>query len=193
MLQKFSTPIARSTFLKIFFGLAVLIAVLDLSSKYAVDHYLKVQESVTVIPHWLRIIHLPELNKGSLWSLGGEYGHITNYVLLTLSSIFCGGIIGWAFWPNAYRDKWVTIGFGLVLGGAIGNVYDRALFGGVRDFIHAFHTNAQGVYVWDYPVFNIADCGIVCGAILLLFHAFFIAPKPKTEAVAPPKVVATPA
>ncbi len=60
---------------------------------------------------------------------------------------------------------------GLILGGTLGNLYDRIVFSGVRDFLW-WHK-----YV-DWPVFNIADCCLVCGAALLLIEAFFTKVEP---------------
>jgi signal peptidase II len=50
------------------------------------------------------------------------------------------------------------------LAGTLGNLYDRLVFGGVRDFLH--------FYWFQWPVFNVADCCLVCGAGLLLIQAF---------------------
>ena len=65
---------------------------------------------------------------------------------------------------------------GLILGGTIGNLYDRLVFGGVRYFLY-FH------YI-EWPVFNIADCCLVVGAGLLLVQAVFVPPpedKPESD------------
>ena len=61
------------------------------------------------------------------------------------------------------------------LGGTIGNLYDRIVFGGVRDFLY--------FYKIEWPVFNVADCCLVVGAGLLLFQAMFAAPpsEPATQ------------
>lgn len=74
----------------------------------------------------------------------------------------------------AYRKKWVNHPTGYwalasVAGGAIGNLIDRIRFGFVVDMIE--------VKFIDFPVFNVADCFIVCGAILLLIYAFFFDKK----------------
>ena len=58
--------------------------------------------------------------------------------------------------------------------GTLGNFYDRVVFNGVRDFLH-------WNYRFDWPVFNIADCCLVCGAALLLVQAFLSSPKPSTR------------
>ena len=66
---------------------------------------------------------------------------------------------------------------GLILGGTVGNMYDRLVFGGVRDFMH-FHHNS-----FEWPVFNVADCCLVVGAALLLVQAVFVAHPPEEPAV----------
>lgn len=56
-----------------------------------------------------------------------------------------------------------TLAFGLLLGGCLGNLYDRVIYGYVRDFIYF----KFGSY--SYPIFNVADIGVVMGTILLLY------------------------
>ena len=64
------------------------------------------------------------------------------------------------------RDRLFCLGLGLILGGALGNVFDRLLLGAVVDFLY-FHL---GEYYW--PAFNIADSAITCGAGLLIWDSF---------------------
>ena len=63
---------------------------------------------------------------------------------------------------------------GLILAGTLGNLYDRIVFGGVRDFLHCYYD----AHIW--PDFNIADSSLVCGAAMLLAHSFF-ASEPVTQ------------
>ncbi len=70
---------------------------------------------------------------------------------------------------------WVSL-LGLILAGALGNLYDRVVFNGVRDFLY--------FYLIDWPVFNVADCCLVCGAFLLLGQAF-LGNRAATDAPAP--------
>ena len=61
-------------------------------------------------------------------------------------------------------DGWLCTALGLILAGTLGNLFDRVVFGGVRDFLY---------FYWiEWPVFNVADCFLVCGAGLLLLQAF---------------------
>jgi signal peptidase II len=88
----------------------------------------------------------------------------------------------WLFWYKQATDRWLTMSMGLISAGILGNLYDRLGFGyrieypletkyNVRDFIHF---RLDGVRFLDpWPNFNIADSMLVCGAIMLILHAFF--------------------
>lgn len=128
----------------------------------------------------------PHVNKGALFGIG----HGQNLAFGIVSVLAAGFIIGWSFRGAAGRDWFLCIALGLILAGTLGNLYDRIVFEGVRDFLH-WHEGAlvQGrtgpVYEYvDWPVFNIADVCLVCGAGLLLLEAFFRkADKPASEHV----------
>jgi lipoprotein signal peptidase len=83
-------------------------------------------------------------------------------------------IILWSTSRATVRDRFLCAALGLILAGTIGNLYDRLMFDGVRDFLD--------VYLIRWPVFNIADCCLVSGAGLLLAQAFWAQPV----AVCPP-------
>jgi signal peptidase II len=104
---------------------------------------------------------------------GGVFGLGQNAGLLWLAfGLIAGGAVIWFAHRKDARGLLVQIALGLVLGGAIGNVFDRVAFGYVRDFIL--------VYYWpgkDWPAFNVADSGICVGAIYLAVYATFFAPK----------------
>ena len=89
------------------------------------------------------------------------------------------GIVVWACRRTTAVDVWLCAALGLILGGTIGNLYDRLVFNGVRDFLY--------FYKIEWPVFNVADCCLVVGACMLLAHAFLFPPKAEgTPAVAEP-------
>jgi signal peptidase II len=66
------------------------------------------------------------------------------------------------------EEKWyLSLAFGIIIAGAIGNTIDRIKFGGVIDFLDFYIKN------WHYPIFNTADCLIFIGGFILIFHDLF--------------------
>ncbi len=122
------------------------------------------------------------LNEGGVFGLG--QGHVL--VFAALSVVAAIGVVYWVFSARAARDLHLTVALGFVLAGILGNLYDRLGLHGltwaeglekhkmgdpvyaVRDFLH-FKIDAIG---FDWPIFNLADSWLVCGAILLAWHAF---------------------
>lgn len=113
------------------------------------------------------------LNQGALWGVG--QGQVNLFAGLSVLAAIA--IVIWVARGRALYDLPLTIALGLVLGGILGNLYDRlGLWGGqtpagqplraVRDWILFCY------YDKTWPNFNIADCMLVCGAFLLAFHAF---------------------
>jgi signal peptidase II len=118
-------------------------------------------------------------NEGALFGLG--QGKVWLFVALSL--VAATVIPVWLFWFRAARDAWLTFALGCVMGGILGNLFDRLGLHGevwpagdpragqtayaVRDWI-LVQANDQ----WRWPNFNIADSLLVCGATLMLFHAF---------------------
>ena len=110
---------------------------------------------------------LPYVNRGALFGWGGgrSDGQDLNVVFALVSFLAGAGIVYWSRRAATRGDRILCGALGLILAGTMGNLYDRLVFDGVRDFLHW--------YRWfDWPVFNIADCCLVCGAGLLLAHAF---------------------
>jgi lipoprotein signal peptidase len=118
---------------------------------------------------------LPHVNRGALFGIGNgdrESGG-ANSIFAVISVLAAGFIIGWAYRPIVAKDWLLSLALGLILGGTLGNLYDRVVFGGVRDFLHCWYGELDNPS-FDWPVFNIADCALVCGAALLLLHSFFV-------------------
>ncbi|MCI0683049.1 MAG: signal peptidase II [Gemmataceae bacterium] len=113
----------------------------------------------------------PYLNHGALFGFASDTS-FGNTVFLSISVVAALGIMVWSLRASAARDRYLCFALGLILAGALGNFYDRVVFGGVRDFLHW--------YKWyDWPVFNFADCCLVCGAGLLMLEAFLRTPTPE--------------
>jgi signal peptidase II len=119
---------------------------------------------------------MPRVNHGALFGLGGQHRGDANFTFLIISIVAALGILFWMTRGSAANDRWLCLALGLILGGTLGNLFDRFVFGGVRDFLY--------FYKIDWPVFNIADCCLVVGACVLVLHAFLV-PTPKADAVTP--------
>jgi signal peptidase II len=111
---------------------------------------------------------LPFFNLVMVWNPGVSYGLFPargplGTALLVLFSLGAVAALGWWLW-NAQRGV-LAVGLGLVIGGAIGNLIDRVVYGRVADFFHFyFHS-------YDWYVFNVADCAITFGVGALLYDA----------------------
>jgi signal peptidase II len=119
----------------------------------------------------------PRVNRGALFSLGGEHGERANQFFAVVSVLAALGISVWGARRSTGQDKWLCVALGLILGGTVGNLFDRVVFGGVRDFLY--------FYLIDWPVFNVADCCLVVGAGLLLVQALFGKKKEPDPPAAP--------
>jgi signal peptidase II len=147
-------------------GLAAVVValVLDQLSKfvllYGVGFMDKPEQVVQVLPFFNLIM---TWNPGISYGLFPAHSRLGSIVLVLLSlAAVCG--LGWWLW-NAPRRA-LSIGLGLVIGGAIGNnLIDRLIYGKVADF---FHFYALG---YDWYVFNVADAAITFGVIALLYDA----------------------
>ncbi len=126
-------------------------------------------------PRTWGIGHIPEVNHGALFGLGRNYIGLANGIFAVVSLLAAAAILYWSRLPATARDGALCAALGLILGGTLGNLYDRIVFNGVRDFLY---------FYWiEWPVFNVADCCLVCGALLLLAQAFW-APAPVAEPAA---------
>jgi len=136
------------------------------------------------------------LNEGALFGLGQGQG----MVFSLLSVLALSGIVYWLFVAGAARDRLLTVALGLISGGILGNLYDRLGLPGLTWNHGSHHKPGEAVYAvrdWlhfkvegliDWPIFNLADSLLVCGAALLVWHALRVEPG-NTE---PPDVAVTP-
>jgi lipoprotein signal peptidase len=117
---------------------------------------------------------MPRVNHGALFGIGGAHKGLANGIFAAVSVAAALAIVVWGTRPHTARERGLMAALGLILGGTIGNLYDRLVFGGVRDFLY-FHRV-------EWPVFNVADCCLVVGAGLLLVQAIFVSPAPEKTA-----------
>jgi len=113
------------------------------------------------------------VNHGAVFGLGQNRRGV--FVVFTIAAV---AVALWVFgWWTTARSRLAHIGIGLVLAGGIGNLYDRLVFGAVRDFLHMlprwqlpFGLNWPGGGTEVFPwVFNVADMELLAGMALLMF------------------------
>jgi signal peptidase II len=152
----------------ILFLISALVLVLDRITKIVVAHAIPLGEAHVVIPKVFRITHV--LNTGAAFSLFGDSPSPERVRSLLIGfSLIAAVIVAIVLVRMGRRITATTFGLALILGGAIGNAYDRIRTGAVIDFfeVHIVH------YHW--PDFNIADSAIVVGGILLVLHSLVAA------------------
>ena len=157
------------------FLLGMLIVVADRYTKWLVSKRVAVGDYVTVIAHVFAISHVE--NPGAAFSMFNDSGspERVRWLLLAFSLVAAVAVLI-ALIKLGRRLTMTSLALALILGGALGNAYDRLRYGYVIDFleVHIVH------YHW--PDFNVADSAIVVGGILLLFDAIFSSSdKPERE------------
>lgn len=138
----------------------VVLAVLaDQLVKIAVEAYLPLQEAVHVIP---MLALYRTYNLGVAFSmLSGMEG----WFIVTMRLVIVAFVI-W-LWRKTPGDRWLAhLGFAMIIAGALGNLFDRFLYGHVIDYI-LFYTET-----WSFAVFNLADCFITLGAGCVILDEF---------------------
>ena len=137
--------------------LAAITIVADQASKWLLQGMLLKQGTVEVIPGFFNLVMV--WNTGISFGMLGGAGVLPPWVLSAIAVAIC---IALFFWLRAARSRWTASAIGLVIGGAIGNVVDRARWGAVFDFADFY------IGRWHWPAFNVADAAIVIGVLMLL-------------------------
>lgn len=150
---------------KYFFVIAIVVLFLDRLTKRAVASSIALQNNVSVIPGFFRLTHVQ--NTGAAFGLFADSPAQWKIGALVTFSILALVVVSALLWKNSHSLSTTTIGLSLILGGAMGNLWDRVMSGRVVDFLDFY----VGSYHW--PAFNIADSAIVIGAALLISEIFF--------------------
>jgi signal peptidase II len=150
---------------KYFFLIAALVLLLDRLTKWAVASNIALHDSVLVVPGCFRLTHVQ--NTGAAFGLFAESAAQWKVGALVTFSVLALVIVSALLWRNSHSFSTTTLGLSLILGGAMGNLWDRMFAGHVVDFLDFY----LGNYHW--PAFNVADSAIVIGAILLVSEIVF--------------------
>jgi signal peptidase II len=145
--------------------LAVAVVILDQGTKAVVRAMLPLHESVTVIPGLLALTHVQ--NSGAAFGFLNAADFPFKSALITLVAM--AALIAIAVYAVrlAPHEKLARFGLALILGGAVGNLIDRALVGYVVDFVDAYW---RSYHFW---AFNVADAAITVGAVIVIVDMLF--------------------
>ena len=150
-----------------FFALSVAIALpLDQLTKQWIVRHFYYSEVWSVIPGWLDLTHVR--NPGGAFSFFADGAPELRITFFVVTSLLAIAMLGVFFFKLPRESRFTGAALGAVLGGAVGNLIDRLVYGGVIDWIDVHLT---ATYTW--PTFNMADSCIVVGVIVLLLETFF--------------------
>ena len=155
----------------LFFTLSLAVILLDRITKLAVIRRLDLYANVPVVSGFFKLVHLR--NRGAAFGIFNDHPTTWKISLLIVFSLVALAVVSALLWKNAHRWSASTVGLSLILGGAIGNLWDRVAHGYVTDFLLFYYRQ------YEWPAFNVADSCIVIGAILLASDVVF--GKPRTS------------
>jgi signal peptidase II len=134
--------------------------VLDQWTKWLVELHLGSHASVDLIPNFLSLTYVR--NTGVAFGLFAAHDQFSGTLMLTVLGLLALSFVGYYFWRLATSERVLLLALALVIGGAVGNLVDRIMNGGVTDFIDFYY----GTYHWH--TFNVADSAITVGIFLMI-------------------------
>jgi signal peptidase II len=124
----------------------------------------------------------PFFNVVMVWNKGASFGFLNigeTWVPWLLSAIAVVVTVALVVWLRRTDRAWLAVGLGLIIGGALGNLIDRLVYGAVADFIQLY----AGRFYW--PAFNVADSAITVGVGLVLLDGFTAGKRGNAAAAGP--------
>ncbi len=163
-----SPTLYKGIYIMLFAIFTIILIAIDQISKYYTITMLKPLGSVTVINNFFSLTYVE--------NRGAAFGILQNFRWIFIAVTFVA-IIALVVYKFRYKPKGYVINTSLcfILSGAVGNMIDRVFRGYVIDMLEVTFIN--------YPVFNIADCLVVVGTILLGIYILFIYKEPKKEVI----------
>lgn len=142
----------------------------DQISKGIVRQHVNYDEQISLIKNYVTLTKVE--NTGAFLSLGNSLPDSIRFVLLSLLPLLVLGFgLGFLF-TRKNMSKYMLLGLAFVLGGGIGNIYDRLVYGSVTDFLHI------DFGVFQTGIFNLADVSILVGVFIALLGSFEQEPVP---------------
>jgi len=146
-----------------YYLIAAAVLIIDFITKKLVATNMEIGDKISVIGDFFLITS--HRNRGAAFGILQDQ----RWFFIVITVFIVAGIVWYMQAVRKTAKPWLLVGLGLVLGGAIGNFIDRARFGEVVDF---FQFNFGS---YTFPIFNIADSGIVCGVALILLDTLLAA------------------
>jgi signal peptidase II len=144
---------------------AGLVVLADQISKTLILKYLPLHHSIPVVAGVFDITHIR--NPGGAFGLMANMSVFGRSIVFLFISSIAVGLILYFYSKTPRTHTFLSIGFALIFGGAVGNLIDRVRFGSVVDFLDFYIGN----YHW--PAFNIADSAITVGIFIFIYHLLF--------------------
>lgn len=142
-------------------GLSVLVIMLDQITKYAITHNVSFGQSVEITPFFDLVL---VYNPGAAFNFLAHHDGWQRWLFTGLAIVVSTWLA--VLLRRHSAERLLPLAFALIIGGALGNVIDRILFGAVIDFLY-FHLGRH-----DFPAFNVADSAISIGVALMLWEQF---------------------
>lgn len=143
-----------------------VVATADRLTKAVVTATMTLGESLEVVPGFFSISYVRNPG-GAFGLLAGLEAGLIRPLFITITFVAVGAL-AWLFLHTDPRDRTERIGLAAICGGALGNLYDRVVWGEVVDFLDFY------VGQWHWPAFNVADSFITLGAVALLVSPLLV-------------------
>ena len=165
MLQRTDNGIGRFI---AWISVAIIVVAADQATKWAIIEWVPLYDKVP-INSFLNLTH--QQNRGAAFSFLADQSGWQRWFFVVLASAVSVVIVVWIWRIRGVGPAVLIAGLSLILGGAVGNLIDRAMLGYVTDFIQVWFGD------WAFPSFNVADSAISVGAVLLIVDALFFSGK----------------
>ncbi len=147
--------------------LSLAVIGLDQFTKQLIESSFAFRESLEVLPFFnLTLVY----NQGAAFSFLSDQGGWQRWFFVVLALVV---VLVLVLWIKRLRreERLIAVALSLVVGGAVGNLIDRVLYGHVIDFLDFYYGQ------WHWPAFNVADSAITIGVVLMLLEAFLFRPE----------------
>jgi signal peptidase II len=148
---------------------SVVVILLDRITKMLALKHLTLYQPLEVFPFFNLTL---AYNKGAAFSFLNSASGWQVWFFAVIAIVISLGLLIW-LQRLSYKQYWLCIALTLIIGGALGNLWDRIHYEHVIDFIELYVSN------WHWPAFNIADSAICIGAVMLFIEMFFVKKESK--------------